>query len=284
MQLLAHSKEGKVVNAQRAHKQKTYRCLECGGQVRVRGGIHRQLHFYHLEPTISCRQHQKGMSHLQVQSYLLHRFGESDCSLEYRMPEINRIADVVWLSQKIVFEIQCSPISALEVRQRNADYQKLGWTVVWILHDRRFNQIRHSAAEAELRHSPHYFTNMNGEGVGLIYDQFDHLAKGRRLHRLPYLPINVVALKKIESSLARNKALPRLVQRRIQSWRLYLADDLTDLALEGEKRKDYLDKVLQLESQINSELRASKPASSFLNRLVVMYKSCLFYFLENATK
>src|SRR5438105_4635558 len=121
MQLLARKSDGSLVLARNAKKQHPYECLECKGDVRLRGGLHRQLHFYHFEPSPFCRQHQKGMVHIQVQLHLQSLLGE-DCLLEHQMSEINRIADVAWPTKKVVFEIQFSPISAQEVKERNRDY------------------------------------------------------------------------------------------------------------------------------------------------------------------
>ncbi|MEM8728221.1 MAG: competence protein CoiA family protein, partial [Chlamydiota bacterium] len=60
--------------------------------------------------------------------------------LEKSFPEIHRIADVVYPPKKIIYEIQYSPITLKEVQQRNRDYATLGYTVIWILHDRHFNR------------------------------------------------------------------------------------------------------------------------------------------------
>lgn len=71
MQLYAFDEDGHLTNAHQARKQTNYSCLECRQIVRIRGGPQRQRHFYHLEPTPSCRQHQKGVIHLLLQSYFL---------------------------------------------------------------------------------------------------------------------------------------------------------------------------------------------------------------------
>ena len=108
MQLYALDTKGELISAQQAVRQINYECLECQHTVRLRGGPHRRPHFYHVSPSIFCRQHQKGAIHLQLQSYFLHQLPIGDCHLECPFPSIGRIADVAWLSQKIVFEIQCS--------------------------------------------------------------------------------------------------------------------------------------------------------------------------------
>ncbi len=275
MQLLSRKIDGTLVLAKNAQKQHPYECLECKGVVRLRGGLHRQLHFYHLEPPLSCRQHQKGMVHLQTQLHFQSLLGE-DCLLEHQMPEINRIADVAWLSKKIVFEIQFSPISAQEVKERNQDYIKLGWQVVWILHDRRYNQSRHSSAELFLRTSPHYYTNIDEAGHGFIYDQFDSLYKGWRQHQLTELPINVQNLRTMEPAPSKIQ----LLKMRSQLWPIYFGGDLVDLA-HTQSNPEYLQQALEREKLIAIEKRKERPSLiSFYNTLSGFYKFFFHHLLE----
>ena len=104
MQLYALDKNSIVISAKNASKHDRYRCLECQSNLRLRGGIHRQNHFYHLDSKRICRQSGKSMEHLQVQLFLQSQLSlTDDCLLEKRFEEINRIADVFWVSKKIVF-------------------------------------------------------------------------------------------------------------------------------------------------------------------------------------
>lgn len=191
MQLYALNAEEALVFAPDAHKQHDYFCLECRQIVRRRGGEHRQIHYYHLSPSLSCRLSGKSMTHLQVQSRVLDLLPPGEGQLEYRFPSISRIADVVWLPQKFIFEIQCSPITAEEVRSRNQDYGSLGFHVIWILHDNRYNQKRLTAAEKYLEVHPCYFTNITPEGVGIIYDQYTSVSKGMRNKTLEAIPVDL---------------------------------------------------------------------------------------------
>jgi competence protein CoiA len=254
MQLHALDHLGQVINAQRALRQKNYICLECARNVRLRRGIHRQPHFYHLEPALFCRQHQKGAIHLQLQSYFFSQLPIGDCQLELRFPTIGRIADVAWLSKKIVFEIQYSAISAEEVNARNSDYQKLGWSVVWILHDQRYNRVRLSAAEIMLRSSPHFFSNMDESGRGMIYDQFDLCIRGLRYGRLPPLPID---LKEgiFFGHAGRNFFPLRMLDQRSKSWPYFFSGDLMSLFLNNMSKSpsDYLKQARQREAEFAPE-------------------------------
>lgn len=254
MQLHALDHLGQVINARRAQRQQNYRCLECKQDVRLRGGPHRQPHFYHFEPTIFCRQHGKGAIHLKIQHFFVNQLSPGDCILEYPFPTIGRIADVAWLSQKIVFEIQYSAISGEEALARNRDYQKEGWTVVWILHDHRYNQIRLSAVEMALEHSPHFFTNMDQFGKGLIYDQFDLKDKGLRLSRLSSLPIDIKNI----SHQTDQKSFPLLhLENRAKNWPYYFAGDFMSLFL-SRVNSEYLEKAFLLEKRRDSNQRKAK--------------------------
>lgn len=281
MQLLARQSKGGLILAKEANKRQAYQCLECGRKVRLRGGMHRQLHFYHVEPIDTCRQHQKGMVHLQVQLYFYYLLGEEDCLLEHHMPEINRIADVAWLSEKIVFEIQYSSISAQEVRERNQDYLSQGWKVVWILHDRRFNQPRYTAAEEWLRDSPHYYTNMDQHGQGIIYDQFDHLQKGWRRYKLEALQVQVKGMKKTMSSID-TKA--QIVTRRAEHWPHYFEGDVVHLAI-TDQRNEYIQKILEMEEVIRNELKLNKLSfNECFKKLFSFYKVFFHHLLEKSSR
>jgi competence protein CoiA len=190
MQLFARDSSGCLVSATHAIKQHNYVCLECQGTVRLRFGEYRHPHFYHLTPPSHCRQTGKTLEHLQVQYYLQHLL--CGCDLEYPFEAINRIADVAWHTHKVVFEIQCSSICAEEVRARNADYASLGYSVVWVLHQQQFWRERPSAAEMwVLRQGHYYFTDMDEQGNGCIYDRLILFRDGIRQVLSNKLPVQL---------------------------------------------------------------------------------------------
>ncbi|MBA3603786.1 MAG: hypothetical protein H0W50_09145 [Parachlamydiaceae bacterium] len=225
MQLYAFDIDGALVFAKEALRQVDYFCPECKGLLHLRGGLHRQNHFFHLEITPACRQSGKSAEHLHTQLYMLNLLPENECFLERRFPEINRIADVAWESRKIIFEIQCSPISVDEIQQRNQDYFSVGFEVVWILHDKRFNQRLLSGAEHCLHGLPHYFTNICESGEGFVYDQFSWVEKGSRLHRMEPLQIDVT--KPNRASFQKISSL-QTIRRRLTKSTLYFSHDLID--------------------------------------------------------
>ncbi len=183
--------ENEFILASSAKRHKDYRCPECSNALRLRGGPHRQIHFYHLQAEPSCKQHQKSLIHLRAQLALQTLLPPGEAVLEKPFPQIGRIADVAWEKQGIVFEIQCSSLSAMEAQSRSDDYRRLGFTPVWLLHTKRFNKRLLSAAEAALRTSHCYFTTIDENGEGMIYDQHEVIRAAKRILRGPPLKVNL---------------------------------------------------------------------------------------------
>jgi len=158
-------------------------------------------------------------SHRTIQLALKKALAPQEVWLERSFPSIRRVADVVWPAQKTIFEVQYSPISAKEVQARNRDYQKMGYTVIWILHDRHFNRTYLTPAERCLRSQSHYFTNINAFGHGEIYDQYAHIQWGRRVKRTPRYPISI-------KELTHLKSIPRHFPVDRRKWTLSFGGDL----------------------------------------------------------
>jgi competence protein CoiA len=187
MQLYGLDQSGPIL-AEEASRGKNYLCPECLAPIRVRGGPHRQHHFFHIRSNIQCTQHQKSLPHIQAQLALKNCLPEA--GLEKPFPTIGRIADVAWEEKKMIFEIQCSPISLEEVQNRNRDYASLGWKVIWILHDNRYNKRKLTPVEIFLRQNGCYFTDIDSSGNGIFYDQFEVLNRFFRAFRGPKLSVN----------------------------------------------------------------------------------------------
>lgn len=236
MQLFAHEHlrlsldQKQPILAHEAEKGKDYLCPECAGILRVRGGRARQIHFFHLKTSPLCRQHQKGIIHINLQMHLKDLLAEEGAELEYHFPSIGRIADVACLKSKRVFEIQYSPISINEAESRSKDYESLGFQIIWILHDHRFNKRALSAAEEFLRQGTCYFTNMDQETRGLIYDQFEILQKGRRVFRGSPLRIDLKCPKKRNND---SLELPLIIQKRLEKQSIFHQGDLVDRFFSG---------------------------------------------------
>lgn len=287
MQLFALDTDQRITFAGHAVKQCDYFCLECKGVVRIRGGSHRQIHFYHLSHGLTCRLSGKSLTHLQLQLYLQAFLPAEEVQLEHRFEAINRIADVVWNTQKIVFEIQCSAITAEEVQKRNRDYWSQGFRVVWILHDKRFNQWRMTAAEQFLQGSTYYYTNMDAEGCGIIYDQFDVVLHGIRKATLPRVKVDLVNPKWLSGIVGEEGVYPQKLRMRLQQWPLHFSGDLVDLFLAGNEA-EYFDNALQLEAEhipVAKELSWKETVLLFVYKFVVRpYRLALQMLLERACK
>ncbi len=158
-------------------------------------------------------------SHRAIQCALKKALAPELVWLEKSFPTINRVADVVWPAQNILFEVQCSPISPQEVEARINAYKQVGYTVIWILHDRRFNQRWETPAERFLRSHPHYFSTMNALGEGEIYDQYAHIRWGERIRRTPRYPITLPAPQHL-------KHIPRHYPKERRKWKIGFKGDL----------------------------------------------------------
>src|SRR3972149_4236933 len=246
MQIYALEDSWRPVPAAKAVKQKDYICPECQGKVRLRSGLYKQPHFFHLKENTRCLQHHKSLPHLQTQMKILSLLPLGQATMEKPFPAIGRIADVAWEEKRLIFEVQYSAIASEEVKERNQDYAKLGYQVVWILHQRRFNKKRMSAAEVFLTHSPHYFTDINEKGEGNIYDRFEVSKTTIRLFRGAPLPVKLSSAHSLHPSKMKGD-VPKILTQRIDTWPIYFTGDLLDCAFRG--RENALERLALLEER-----------------------------------
>ncbi len=270
MQLFALDRQAPIL-AINAEKQKTYECPECRLPVRLRSGPHRQPHYFHIQRSSNCRQHQKSAEHIQAQLKLLALLPEGECSLERPFPAISRIADAVWETANIVFEIQCSPISKQEVKQRTADYKAIGMDVVWVLHDKRFNQRRLSAAEHYVRNQACYYTNITSSGVGTFYDQFEIIRGAVRKYKGPLLPISIHLPRPVNRQLMR--APLESVEQRIAQWSLSFKGDLLDRLDKANETSWII--LAAIEKKINTIAWTDYKLITALRRIYTLLLDCL---------
>ncbi len=202
--------------------------------------------------------HQTSVAHLNIQHHLKSLIPEA--ILEKSFPSLGRIADVCWEKHKIIFEIQCSPISQEEVAKRCSDYERLGYTPVWILYVKRFNKKNLSNAEHFLRKRACFFS----DGFK-IYDQFEILSHGQRLFRGPPLLVN---LQNPLSLIPQPANSPLAISSR--DWPISFQGDLLHRASEG-----LLSHLTELEETFLTQLKPS-----FWTRF---YKECLYYLLSPLT-
>lgn len=221
MQYFALEKESPLL-ASVAVKGILYTCPECRCPLRVRSGPHRQPHFYHIKKPLHCRQHEKSLTHLQVQKVICASLPKDEGTLEYPFSAIGRIADIAWIPKKVIFEVQCSPISLEEVKNRCRDYESLGITPVWILHDNRYNQKRLTEAEQYLRTRLCFFTNINEQGKGEIYDQEEYCQNFKRIFKGPKIPVTIQEPKRMTKTLNEKPFKKKFSLSRIYRTFLYM--------------------------------------------------------------
>jgi len=295
MQLCALNSIDELIFIHQATKHGNYRCLECDQPLGVRRGNLRQPHYYHTQPNLICRQSGKGIPHLLLQHHLRNLLPEGDSKLECRFESIGRIADVVWESRKLVYEIQYSPITVEEVQARNNDYASVGYQVIWVLHDGRYNQHRLSAVEHFLSQSPHYFTNMNEKGEGFIYDQLSITLQGIRKYKFPSIAIDLSSPQKLHCSEVEEllHELPQIIGKRAQQWTIafegdYICHSLNTIRDEGKSVPETIIKSIeqlqQYEESLSTKALADYLKSFVMQWIVVPYQSILRLILERACK
>ncbi len=175
--------EDDLIFASHAEKGKSYLCMECFGPVKIRRGKDRFPHFYHLRSAPQCRLYSKSEDHLRAQIQLQKSFPPDVLQIERTFPDIGRVADLCWEHRKIVFEIQCSPLSVQEAKSRIGDYWTAGYRTVWLLDDKRYNRRILRPAEEFLRENLCYYVSIKQGLESLYYDQFEIFELGRRVRR-----------------------------------------------------------------------------------------------------
>ncbi len=177
MQIAIDFENNKEVTAREAHTGVNYYCIECGEVVRVRKNK-KNPSFHHFKPH---KKNKTSLEHTLIQQEIFRRLPDS--LIEYSIPGIKRKADVVDLKKKWVYEVQCSPISLKEVLNRERDYQKEGFALIWILHDALFNKKQVGPAEKHILSTEGcYFVTCGEWGVSFIYDQEDLIIGSKRIN------------------------------------------------------------------------------------------------------
>jgi len=187
---------GDLISADEAPKQGNFYCLECSAPLKIRERKRRR-HFYHVKTSPNCRLYSKSEAHLILQTHIQSLFPPEEIVLERPFLSIRRIADACWEKGKMVFEIQCSPISEEEVKNRIRDYESLGYAVVWLLSDQRFNQPALQTAEQFLREGICYFARTQKTKKPIFYDQFEIVKNHKRFKQSAPLPIDLTRPQKI---------------------------------------------------------------------------------------
>lgn len=177
-----------LIDAAAAEPGKIYWCSDCFGPVKLRRRKRGLVHFYHLKTAPTCRLYSKTEDHLLAQLQLQKIFPEGVLQLERPFIKINRVADLCWENEKIVFEIQCSQLTEKEAEMRIRDYRSIGYETIWLLDDKRYNKRVIRPAEDYLRKRGAYYLSIRASKV---YDQFEIYSEGRRVKRGKAMPVDL---------------------------------------------------------------------------------------------
>lgn len=119
----------------RLNRRQAFFCITCKKPVIFKNGARKRAHFAHQKEGLSISRPESA-AHLLVKHAMAKWLKSQgiDAKIEQRFTTIDRIADIYFEYQKAqyVLEIQKSPMSDLEFKQRTLDYQSVDATVWWI--------------------------------------------------------------------------------------------------------------------------------------------------------
>ncbi len=128
-----------------SHERALY-CPNCRGIVHVRGGHDKrtQLHFAHQRGECAWSTEGESVRHARGKMVLAHwlrqQFPQATVTLEERLPEPNRIADIFIVhlsSERWAVEFQCAPLDVDEWRHRHSAYRNAHIRDIWIIGNNR---------------------------------------------------------------------------------------------------------------------------------------------------
>lgn len=215
--------EDHLIYADAAEAGKIYWCLDCFGPVKKRKRGQNFAHFYHLKASPACRLYSKALDHLVAQKELQRLFPQDVLQIERPFLKIDRVADVSWEKEKIIFEIQCSSMTEKEAEMRTADYFSIGYDVVWLLDDRRYNKRKCMPAESFLRTQNAYFLSFKRMEV---YDQFEVFIEERRVRRGKALILDLFKVRRAPKIEFEERSTPQQILR-LQCTRIFYGDRLS---------------------------------------------------------
>jgi competence CoiA-like predicted nuclease len=155
--LVAYGPDGQPVVAEETQLQQLQRwsqervlyCPNCRGLVHVRGGLEKrvQLHFAHQKGECQWSTESESVRHMRgkiaLAEWLHKQFPNANVSLEERLPEPNRIADIFVThanGQRWALEFQCAPLDNDEWRLRHTAYREANIQDTWIIGSNRLEK------------------------------------------------------------------------------------------------------------------------------------------------
>ncbi len=138
--------ETPLEQAQSWSREQALRCPNCRGIVYARGGPEKQtqLHFAHSKGECAWSTEAESVRHMRgkvvLARWLRAQFPRARVTLEERLPEPNRIADILvthTAGQLQAVEFQCAPLDLEEWKHRHEAYRKAGILDTWIIGSNR---------------------------------------------------------------------------------------------------------------------------------------------------
>ena len=140
------AEESSLEQLQRWSRERTLFCPNCRGMVHVRGGPEKrtQLHFAHQKGECAWSTESESVRHasgkIVLAAWLREQYPEAAVTLEERLPEPNRIADIFVKhadGRSWAIEFQCAPLDIEEWRHRHDAYSSAGIHDIWIIGNNR---------------------------------------------------------------------------------------------------------------------------------------------------
>jgi hypothetical protein len=152
--LVAYGPEGRLVVAeeralsqlQQWSREQRLLCPNCRSPLHLRGGPARrtQLHFAHRKGECAWSTEEESERHMRgkavLAAWLRRQFPEASVTLEERLPEPHRIADVFVThphGERQAVEFQCAPLELEEWQRRHEAYRAAGIRDLWIIGSNR---------------------------------------------------------------------------------------------------------------------------------------------------
>lgn len=195
-----------------------------------------------------------------------------DVSVEVRFTQINRIADLVWQQRKVIFEIQCSFIEPKEVLARIKDYESIGYDVIWLLDDAKFNQTYLTKAEVLMRDRGGKYVHV-GNSYCLFYDQVEQRIGRKMVAKSPSMPIELPSMYLRVSAGFMLSAIPKSLQYQWRLARHLFPGQALDLFLKG--------KLTYFPIQTKSYLSQLKRGVRWVKKVVTFF---ITYYIHHTYK
>ena len=211
-------------------------------------------------------------SHYYIAQAVKTQLADQEVSVEKRFTQINRIADLVWEPRKVIFEIQCSFIEPQEVTQRIQDYESIGYDVIWLLDDAKFNQTYLTKAEVLIRNRGGKYVHVE-KSYCLFYDQVEQRIGRKMVTKSPYMPIELPGMYLRVSAGATLSTIPKSLQGQWKFARHLFPGQALDLFLKGG--------LTQLPIQTNSYLPKLKRGVSWVKKVVTFF---ITYYIHHTYK